>query len=70
MLNDKRIYNKPVKIRWKVVAGPPKFKLSFIQSYDIVFDQFDYKIRGLEIPPYLASRRPPQGPQEVTGALF
>jgi hypothetical protein len=34
---------KPKVIRWKVVAGPP---LTPIQSYDVVFDAYDLKIRG------------------------
>lgn len=36
----------PKKIFWKVIAGPP---LSEIQSYDIVYDEKDLRIRGMEM---------------------
>jgi hypothetical protein len=35
---------KPKKVNWRVVAGP---RVSYIQSYDLVFDEFDCKIRQL-----------------------
>jgi len=38
-------YTKPKFIHWKVIAGDPK--LSFYESYDVVFDEYDLKIRGL-----------------------
>lgn len=39
------LLNKPKKINWKVIAGP---ELSAIQQYDLVFDDYDLKIRGLK----------------------
>lgn len=38
------LHNPPKKIYWEVVAG---YRPSEIQMYDIVFDDIDYKIRGL-----------------------
>lgn len=38
----------PKKIWWKVVAGPPNFKLSILQEYDLIFDETDYKIRKVD----------------------
>ena len=37
--------NKPKKVYWKVVAG--ERKLSYYESFDLVFDKYDSKIRGL-----------------------
>ncbi len=39
------LLNKPKKIGWKVIAGG---KLSQIQRYDLIFDDYDLKIRQLE----------------------
>lgn len=36
--------NKPEIINWKVVVGP---EVSYIQSYDLIFDQYDLEIRHL-----------------------
>lgn len=36
----------PKKITWRIVAGG---ELEDIQMYDIVFDEYDYKIRQLEM---------------------
>jgi len=35
----------PIKISWKVVAGG---ELHPIQMYDIVFDEYDFRIRQME----------------------
>lgn len=40
----------PRKIWWDIVAGPPGYRLDIIQEYDLIFDEYDYKIRKLEIP--------------------
>ena len=37
--------NKPKFIRWKVVAGSRE--LSFYESYDVVFDDYDLRIRKI-----------------------
>ena len=39
------LYNKPKTLRWKVIAG--ERELSFYETYDIIFDKKDLKIRGL-----------------------
>jgi len=36
--------NKPKYVDWKVVAGG---KISSIQTYDVVFDDYDLKIRQI-----------------------
>ena len=38
--------NKPKTIRWKVIVGSRE--LSFYESYDLVYDQYDLKIRQLK----------------------
>lgn len=38
----------PRKIWWKVIAGDRN--LSIIQEYDVIFDEYDYKIRKLDVP--------------------
>lgn len=38
------LYQKPKIIAWKVVAGP---ELNYCQMHDVVFDEYDYKIRQL-----------------------
>jgi hypothetical protein len=40
----------PKRIRWEVIA-PKGTRLTFAQETDLVFDERDYKIRGLPIPP-------------------
>lgn len=37
--------NRPKRINWKVVAG--NRELSYYESYDLIFDQHDLKIRKL-----------------------
>lgn len=37
--------NKPKRINWVVVAG--NRQLSYYESYDLVFDEYDLKIRNL-----------------------
>jgi len=39
------ILDKPKRINWVVIAGPG---LSPIQSYDLVFDDYDLKIRQIK----------------------
>ena len=41
--------NKPVNINWKIVAGPPGRKLSVLEDHDLIFDQRDLDIRGLDL---------------------
>lgn len=38
----------PQKIWWKIIAGPPGFRLSILQEYDLIFDEDDYKIRRID----------------------
>jgi len=38
------LYNKPKVISWKRVAGP---ELNYCQMHDLVYDEYDYKIRQL-----------------------
>lgn len=40
--------NKPVKIWWNVIAGPPGYKLSILQEGDLVFDKKDCQMRQLD----------------------
>ena len=37
----------PKKIFWKIITGPPDFKLSILQEYDLIFDEHDFKIRKM-----------------------
>lgn len=39
--------NKPKVIRWQVIAG--NRRLSPLESYDVVFDEYDLKIRKLDV---------------------
>lgn len=39
--------NKPSRIRWKVVAGD-RYDLDYYQGYDLIYDEYDLKIRRLE----------------------
>lgn len=41
------LFNQPTRINWKIVAGGD---LHPIQMYDLVFDEYDYKIRKMEMP--------------------
>lgn len=34
-------------IYWKIIAGPPGAKLSVLQDHDVVFDDYDMKIRKI-----------------------
>lgn len=43
--------NKEKVIRWQIVAGPPEARLSPIQTYDVVFDEKDLKLRQMVIIP-------------------
>lgn len=63
---EKRFYNKPRKIKWKVVAG---LGPDPIQMYDVVFDQLDYKQRQLEIPPDMLPQKAPVEPLEARGCV-
>lgn len=44
-LNLDYLRNQPKTIYWRVIAGSG---LSDIQSYDLVFDDYDLKIRQIE----------------------
>lgn len=37
---------KPKRLRWKVVAGN-EFGLDYYQTYDLIYDDYDLKIRKL-----------------------
>lgn len=63
---EKRYYNKPRKIKWKIVAGP---EVHPIQMYDIVFDQLDYKQRQLDIPPDMLPWKGSAEPREARGCV-
>lgn len=39
------LLNKPKFIRWYVVAGTRE--LNFYEAYDVIFDDHDLKIRGI-----------------------
>jgi hypothetical protein len=39
------LQNKPKTIRWKVIAGSP---LTYYESYDLIFDKHDLRIRKLK----------------------
>jgi hypothetical protein len=39
------LLNKPTKIWWKVIAG--ERKLSILEEYDLIFDDYDRRIRKL-----------------------
>jgi hypothetical protein len=43
------LQNKPERIWWEIVAGPPGAKLSILQEYDLIFDDIDLRIRKLEV---------------------
>lgn len=45
-MNLDYLKEKPKVIRWEVVAGP---ELGFIQTYDVVYDEYDYRIRQIGI---------------------
>ena len=38
------LYNKPKIVAWKHVVGP---ELDYCQMHDLVFDEYDYRIRQL-----------------------
>lgn len=40
-------YERPVKIFWKIVAGPTN--LHEINLYDIILDDYDLKIRKMDV---------------------
>lgn len=41
------LYNKPKTIYWKVIA-PKDYKLSVLEDHDLIFDDYDLKIRKLK----------------------
>lgn len=43
--NHDYLRNKPKRLKWKVVAGDDD--LDYYQSYDLIFDANDLKIRKL-----------------------
>lgn len=45
----------PKRLYWKVIAGPP---LTFAQQQDLIFDERDYKIRGITPPKPVAEEIP------------
>lgn len=40
------LQNKPYKVWWNVVV-PKDYKLSILQEYDLIFDDYDLRIRKL-----------------------
>jgi hypothetical protein len=40
------LLNRPKTIWWKVVS-PPEARLSILQDHDLIFDDYDLKIRKL-----------------------
>lgn len=38
------LYNKPKVIAWRRIVGP---ELDYCQMHDLVFDDYDYRIRQL-----------------------
>lgn len=61
---EDRLFNKPKRINWKIIAGS---ELHPIQMYDVVFDEKDYLDRQLEVSPSMSFKRPPGRPRKVTG---
>jgi hypothetical protein len=49
--------NKPLKLKWKVIAGPPGVELSKYQEYDLIYDKRDLEIRKLDTTENLESLR-------------
>lgn len=45
-LNLSYLMGKPKKIKWKVIAGD-EYSLDYYQTYDLIFDDYDLKIRKL-----------------------
>lgn len=45
-LNLDYLNEKPQRINWQIVAGP---EVHSIQMHDVVYDDYDFKIRQLEI---------------------
>lgn len=45
--NLQYLYKKPKTIWWEVIA-PKGAKLTVLQDHDLVFDQYDYKMRRIE----------------------
>ena len=41
---------RPQIIWWKIIAGPPGYKLDILQEYDLIFDDYDRRIRKLDAP--------------------
>lgn len=41
--------NTPERVFWKIIAGPPGYKLDILQESDLVYDKHDRKIRQLPI---------------------
>ena len=38
--------SRPMKLKWKVIAGD-EYSLDYYQTYDLVFDEYDLKIRKI-----------------------
>lgn len=41
----KYLYNTPKTIRWEIIAGDRE--LSYYEAYDLIFDDYDLKIRNV-----------------------
>lgn len=39
---------KTIRVNWKVIAGPPDYKLNSLMDHDLLFDVKDFKIRQLD----------------------
>lgn len=57
------LYNTPKTIKWKVIAplnqdgSAGERELSYYESYDLVYDEKDLRIRGLDTPENLKQMR-------------
>ncbi len=40
------LHNKPKRINWKVIAGMRK--LSHYEAYDLIYDEYDLRIRKMD----------------------
>lgn len=41
------LYNKPTTIYWNVIA-PKGYRLSVLEDHDLIYDDYDLKIRKLK----------------------
>lgn len=46
-MNLTYLNNKPKRLNWKVIAGDED-SLDYYQTYDLIFDDYDLKIRKID----------------------